>query len=138
MNLLNIADVVFDACGQFFQRIGVVSDSTPLYSFSVQVHYYEVMLGSRPTIIIMKSFPYQVIIKVTDEAFVSGISMKALSLQTGDSVSAVCECQEAASCPYRPSKGRKSRALPHLGPRALQPLRSGYKAVNLIKRIIPI
>jgi hypothetical protein len=67
------------------------------------------MLGSRPTIIIMKSFPYQVIIKVTDEAFVSGISMKALSLQTGDSVSAVCECQEAASCPYRPSKGRKSR-----------------------------
>jgi transcription termination factor Rho len=57
--------------------------------------------------------------KGTDEAFVSGIPMKALSLQTGDSVSAVCECQEAASCPFRPSKGRKSQALPHPGPCAL-------------------
>jgi len=61
--------------------------------------------------------------------------MKALSLQTGDSVSAVYECQDVASCPFRPSKGRKSRALPHPGPLALQPLRSGCKAsTNLMAK----
>jgi hypothetical protein len=61
--------------------------------------------------------------------------MKALSLQTGDSVSAVCECQDVASCPFRPSKGRKSQALPHPGPLALQPLRSGCKAsTNLMAK----
>jgi hypothetical protein len=61
--------------------------------------------------------------------------MKALSLQTGDSVSAVCECQDVASCPFRPSKGRKSRALPHPGPLALQLLRSGCKAsTNLMAK----
>lgn len=49
--------------------------------------------------------------KGTDEPFVSGIPMKALSIRTGDSVSAVCECQDAASSPYRPSRGRKSRGL---------------------------
>jgi hypothetical protein len=57
--------------------------------------------------------------KVTDDSFVSGIPMKALSLRTGDSVSAVCECQDVASCPFRLSKGRKSRALPHPGPLCL-------------------
>ena len=63
-----------------------------------------------------------------DNTFVSGIPMKALSLLTGDSVSAVCECQDAVSGPYRPSKGRKSQALPHPGPRAFWPLRSSQKA----------
>ena len=47
--------------------------------------------------------------KETDEPFVGGIPMKALSIRTGDSVSAVCECQDAVSSPYRPSRGRKSR-----------------------------
>jgi hypothetical protein len=57
--------------------------------------------------------------KVTDEPFVNGIAAKALSILTGESVSAVCECQEAASGPFRPSKGRKSRTPLHPGPRAL-------------------
>jgi len=48
MDLLNTADVMPEAGGQFFHRIGVVSDSPPLDTFSLQVHYYEVMFGSRP------------------------------------------------------------------------------------------
>jgi hypothetical protein len=48
MNLLNTSDVMPEAGGRFFHHIGVVSDSIPLDNFSLQVHYYEVMFGSRP------------------------------------------------------------------------------------------
>ena len=55
---------------------------------------------------------------------------------TGDSVSAVCERQDVASCPFRPSKGRKSRALPHPGPIALQ--LAARQLLILWQRTIPI
>jgi hypothetical protein len=138
MNLRGTTDVAVNAGGQFFQSVGIVSDSTSLDDFSLHIHYYEIMLVSRPIETnnnhseILSILSYN---KVTDESFVSGIPMKALSLPTGDSVSAVCECQDVASCPFRPSKGRKSRALPHPGPLALQPLRSGCKAsTNLMAK----
>ncbi len=34
--------------GQFFQSVGIVSDSTSLDDFSLHIHYYEIMLVSRP------------------------------------------------------------------------------------------
>ena len=125
--------MLFDPGSQFFQCVHVVSDGASLEDVSLQIHQDKIMLVSRPVKTndnhsgLLSVFSYN---KGTDEPFVSGIPMKALSIWTGDSVSAVCECQDAVSSPFRPSRGRKSRALPHPGPAcfvaAAQRLQSNY------------
>ena len=93
---------MFDPGGQFCQSTGVVSDSSSFQDLSLKVHNYRIMLTSRPVKIndnhsgLLSTQSYN---KLMDEAFVIGVPMKALSIMTGDSVSAVCECQEAASGP---------------------------------------
>ncbi|GAI68568.1 unnamed protein product, partial [marine sediment metagenome] len=46
MNLRGTTDVAVNAGSQFFQSVGIVSDSTSLDDFSLHIHYYEIMLVS--------------------------------------------------------------------------------------------
>jgi hypothetical protein len=100
----------------------MLSDSLSLGYFSLKVYHCEIMLALRPGKTndnhggLLSTLSYN---NIMDKAFLSGVATKALSMLTGDTVSAVCECQEAASGSFGPSKDGKSQPLPHTGRRAL-------------------